>query len=426
MRHIFFVAFCALAACGGSDVGNSVTMTLTVQVVTPSQVQLDWTPYNGGGDFYAVYRNGTFVGTEVWNATHYTDVEVGPGTQYCYIVHRWGYLGSIGRSNTVCITTPVISGWDIQTVGKGSNPSLALDPANRPHISFRNLNGVILAVRNGGIWLYSEVDAGGSGFGDTVVRVDRNSANHLSYLDYGDDRLKVATDASGDWVTHVVNNGGDVYALTLDGAGNAHILYDNPEANSINYATNRTGTWVNRVLAGFTNATLYDGDILVDATGVVHAAFTIGNVQTCSVHYLTNPGGQWSEQLIANDSNCGSALARDTAGVVHVVYSTPFGLRHTRYAGGMWQAEQVDSFSWAGGNNVALAIDGANYLHVAYRNQNFDLKYATDSSGAWEFACVDSSGRMGFDMSIAVDPMGQISIAYADQTRGTVKLATSP
>jgi hypothetical protein len=426
MRHICFVAFCALAACGGSDVGNSVPMTLTVQVVTPSQVQLDWTPYNGGGDFYAVYRNGTIVGTEIRNATRYTDVEVDPGTQYCYIVHRWGYLGSIGRSNTVCIATPVISGWDIQTVGKGSNPSLALDPANRPHISVRNLNGVILAVQSGDVWQYSAVDAEAGDFGDTDVGVDRNGANHLSYWDYGNDRLKVATDATGVWFTDVVNSGGSITALALDGAGSSHILYDIPGAGSINYITNQTGTWVKRVLAGFANATLYDSDILVDATGVVHAVFAIGNVQACSVHYLTNPGGQWSEQLIANDSNCGAALARDTAGVVHVVYSTPFGLRHTRYAGGMWQAEQVDDFGRIGGDSVAMAIDGANYLHVAYRDQNFDLQYATNSSGAWEFACVDSSGRMGFDMSIAVDPMGQISIAYADQTRGTVKLATSP
>ena len=426
MRPVFVFLLCALAACGASDVGGSVTMTLTVKLVTPSQVRLDWTPYDGGGDFYAVYRNGTYTGTEIRNATSYTDSELGAATEYCYVIHRWAYLGSIGHSNTACVTTPELAGWMIETVAKGDNPGLALDAAYQPHVSFRNRNGVILAVRSGGVWQYSAVDAGAGGFGDTDVRVDRNSASHLSYWDFGSDRLKVATDAAGTWFSEVVNSGGDTYALALDGAGSSHLLYYISETRSIIYATNRTGSWVNSVLTGFANATLYDSDILVDASGVAHVVFTIGNVQACELHYVANADGQWSGQLIANDSNCGAALAQDMTGTVHVVYSTPFGLRHARYSGGVWQTEQVDNFSWIGGDRVALAIDDANHLHVAYRDQNFNLKYATNSSGAWELTYVDGSGRVGFDPSIAVDPMGRISIAYSDQIRGTVKLATSP
>ena len=75
---------------------------------------------------------------------------------------------------------------------------------------------------------------------------------------------------------------------------------------------------------------------------------------------------------------------------------------------------------------MALAIDDADHLHIAYRDQNFDLKYAINSTGSWELAYVDGDGRVGLDPSILVDPLGRVSIAYTDETRGTVKLATSP
>jgi hypothetical protein len=85
--------------------------------------------------------------------------------------------------------------------------------------------------------------------------------------------------------------------------------------------------------------------------------------------------------------------------------------------------EQVDEFDWIGGDRVSLAIDEADFLHIAYRDQNEDLKYATDISGSWELVYIDSGGQVGYAPAIAVDPLGTVSIAYEDREDGTVKLA---
>jgi hypothetical protein len=99
----------------------------------------------------------------------------------------------------------------------------------------------------------------------------------------------------------------------------------------------------------------------------------------------------------------------------------------------VWQSETVDTFSALGGDRVALAVDDLDHLHIAYRDQSFDLKYATNASGAWERIFVDSVGSVGFSPSIAVNAQGRVMIAYVDETtiyidqvRQTVKFAISP
>lgn len=423
---VLCLVFPFLAACGGgggTDDGVPQTMTLTAYAITPSEVRIEWTAHPEAIIGYDLYRDGASAYPYHLSGTAYTDRGLTPSTRYCYLVYAISFLGVEGRSNQACITTPALAGWNIETVSSGVNPGLALDAANQRHVSYRSAGDVMLAVKTGA-WQYSVVDANVGSFGDTDVQVNSNSANHMSYWDYTNARLKAAADATGVWIPQVVDSGGNVNALALDASGNSHILYNIHEDGTINYATNGSGTWVSQWLGGFSSGTIYDTDILVDNGGVVHGLFTIGDTQACYVYYLTNPGGVWSDQVIASDSNCGAALARDTAGVVHVAYSTPFGLTHAFFVGGVWQSEQLDSFSWIGGDRVALAVDSADHLHIAYSDQNSDLKYASNSSGSWELAYVDGGG--GSDPSIVVDPLGRVSIAYADDTLGTVKLATNP
>jgi len=423
---VLCLVFPVLAACGGGgggDDGIPQTMTLTAYAVTPSEVRIEWTSHPGVIIGYDLYRDGASAYPYHLDGTGITDWELTPATRYCYLVYAVSFLGVEGQSNQACVTTPSLAGWNIETVGAGDSPGLALDAANQRHVSYRSTGGIMLAVKTGA-WQYSVVDANAGGVGDTDVQVDSNGANHLSYWDYTNARLKAATDATGVWIPQVVGSGGNVNALALDGAGYSHILYGMHEDNTINYATNASGAWVSQWLAGFSSGTIYDTDILVDNGGVVHALFAIGSPQACYVYYLTNPGGVWSDQVIASDTNCGAALARASTGALHVAYSTRFGLTHAFFTGGAWQSEQLDSFSWIGGDRVALAIDSDNHLHIAYSDQNLALKYAGNSSGSWELAYVDGGGS--YDPYIVVDPLGRVSIAYADETRGTVKLATSP
>ena len=103
-----------------------------------------------------------------------------------------------------------------------------------------------------------------------------------------------------------------------------------------------------------------------------------------------------------------------------------FSVMHAWNLATGWQYEQVDSFSWIGGDRVGIALDMAGRVHISYQDQNSDLKYATNVSGAWERIYIDSDGDVGGDPGVAVDPAGRVSIVYTDQTNNTVKLATSP
>lgn len=411
----------------GEDSGVPQTMTLTVEVLTPSEVHLDWTPHSAPVVGYDLYRDGVAVYDLHLSGTGVGDGGLTPATRYCYQVYAIDFLqGPVGQSNVACVTTPGLSAWNIETVAPGVDPAMVLDGANQPHVVFRDSSGVMLAVKTGGAWQQSRVDGQAGVFGDVDLQVDRNSANRLSYWDGNARLLEAASDATGAWISESIGSGGNVNALAVDGLGNGHILYNIHEDGSIHYATNSSGAWVSQWLVGFSNGTVYDADILVDSLGTLHAIFIIGDPQDCSVYYLSNSGAGWSQQVIAVGSNCGAALAMDASRSPHVAYSTKFGLLHTWYAAGAWQSEQVDSFSWIGGDRVGLAIDGADHLHIAYRDSNDDLKYASNRSGTWERLYLDSRGAVGFSPSIAVDGAGRIHIAYGDESVGTVKLASSP
>jgi hypothetical protein len=423
------VLLSVLPGCGwhvDEEPGLPQTMTLTAEVVTPSEVSLQWTAHTDAVAGYDLYRNSVAVYDTHLPGTSYTDNDLQPNTRYCYVVYAVvAVVGRVAQSNQACVNTPTTAGWNIETVATGTDPALALDSSNIPHLSFRNTGGVRLAVKSGLTWQQEVVDAGAGNFGDTDVQLDDNGADHVSYWDYATNTLKVASNATGPWVSRLLDSGGNVNALALDKAGASHISYSIQDLGSLNYASDVTGSWLTQWLAGFGVGTFYDTDILVTDAGVVHLVYTVGSGQACVLYYMSNSGASWTEQIIAQDSNCGVALAENSSGELHVAYTTPFGLWHAHRTGGVWVTEQVDEFSWIGGERVALAIDEADFLHIAYRDQNADLKYATDISGSWALIYIDSGGQVGYAPAIAVDPLGAVSIAYEDRDAGTVKLANN-
>ena len=402
------------------------TMTLTAEVVTPSEVSLQWTAHTDPVAGYDLYRDGVAVNDIHLPGTSYSDNALQPNTRYCYIVYAVeAVVGTVARSNEACLTTPTTAGWNIETVASGTDPALALDASNAPHLSFRNTGGVRLAVKSGSSWQLEVVDANAGAFGDTDVQLDENGADHVSYWDYNKNSLRVASNATGHWLGLLLDGGGNINALALDQAGATHIAYNNQDIGSMNYVSDVSGSWLTQWLAGFGNGTIYDTDILVTGAGAVHLVYTIGSGQACALYYMTNSGGNWLEQVIAPSTNCGASLAENSTGQLHVAYSTPFGLWHAHRTTGAWVTERVDEFDGIGGDRVSLAIDEADFLHIAYQDHNADLKYATDISGTWELVFIDSGGQVGYAPAIAVDPLGTVSIAYEDREDGTVKLASN-
>jgi hypothetical protein len=423
--------FLVLAGCGGGGGGTAQTMSLSVSISTPSETSLSWTAHTGLVSGYDIVRNGEAAFPTHVSGTSFTDRDLEPLTRYCYVIYAVVFpIGIVGQSNQVCITTPGTAGWQIETVGVGNEPALTLDAANRPHVSYRDIGGVMHAWKDAGGWVHSAVDSGAGNFGDTDIQVDLFGADRLSYADYVNFSLKHASNATGVWISETADTAsGFVNALAIDSNGNAHIVYNSDSSFTgglLNYVTDASGNWQPVALfPGFSNATIRDADILIDTAGVVHLAHSASGLD-CYVYYRNNAGGSWQSEIVADDCRDGVAIAIDSSGHIHVAYARQFSVMHAWNPGTGWQYEQLDSFSWIGGDRVGLALDMADRVHVAYQDQNQDLKYATNVSGVWERYYIDSSGNVGGNAAVAVDPAGKVRIVYTDLDNGTVKLASSP
>jgi hypothetical protein len=419
-----------LTGCGGGGGGVAQTMTLSVSVITPSEISLDWTAHTDLVSGYDIVRNGAAAFPIHVSGTSFTDRNLEALTRYCYVIYAVLFpVGTMGQSNQVCVTTSgTAAGWQIETIGAGNEPALALDAGNRPHASYRDSSGVMHAWKDTAGWVYSTVDSGAGNSGNTDIQVDLFGADRLSYADYVNFSLKHAGNATGVWITETADlSSGFVNALAVDSNGHAHIVYTGSSFTGadIQYITNASGTWQPVFLSGFSNASVRDMDILVDTAGYVHLVFSASGLD-CYVYYMNNTGGTFQGGVVADDCRDGVAIAMDSSGIIHIAYTRQFSVMHAWNLATGWQYEQVDSFSWIGGNRVGIALDIADRVHIAYQDQNSDLKYATNVSGIWERFYIDAVGDVGGNPGIAIDPAGRVSIVYTDQTNYTVKLATSP
>lgn len=407
-------------------------MTLSAEVVTPSEIALDWTVHTGSVSGYDIYRNGVPAFPAHISGTSYTDRDLDASRQYCYVIYAVLFpVGTVGRSNQVCVTTPSTAGWNLQNIVGGGYPALTLDSNNLPRVSYRHSGGVFHAQYNGGSWQLGLIDDTAGGFGQTDLAIDPFSADQVSYFNYNSNTLRHADNAIGAWVSSQVDNrGGFVNALAVDGAGKAHIAYGATitfpyTTYVLLYASNVAGSWQSEFISGFDNQ-IRDTDIVLDVVGRVHIAYAVGD-GLCAIRYAyRDPGsGTWSDTVIDTDVRCGVALALDSAGSVHIAYPRQFALVHSRNVSGSWQGEEVDSFTWIGGERIGMAIDAADLLHIAYQDQNADLKYATNLAGNWQRFYIDCNGEVGDYPSIAVATTGRVYIVYTDNN-GRIKLASSP
>ena len=394
-----------LATLIGSSSSTEFPESMTLNLRADSnEVYLEWTPYYIA-DSYDVFRDRNPVGGTwfYW----YSDISVSASTRYCYTISAIDESQVVAHSNTACITTPATGSWGFETIDDGNNPALALDSSNQPHISYRNSTGVVLAYKSGASWQQSVVDSGAGDAGDTDVAVDLVNADHVSYMDYINDRLMYASNGTGVWQTQTIDTSvAGINALSIDSAGYVHIVYnkDVTDLGVVSYATNITGSWQIETIAEFSNESINDADILVDAAGAVHLVFTsqlTSESEGCSVNYMTNQSGSWQGQVVDDNALCGVAMAMDNAENVHVVYSrsvansSPAPLIHAYNSGGSWRFEQINGNSSSTYPEVDITIDGANRLHITYRADYSNVKYATKVNGVWEFTLLDSD-RYGY------------------------------
>ena len=158
--------------------------------------------------------------------------------------------------------------------------------------------------------------------------------------------------------------------------------------------------------------------IAVDAAGDVHLCWTA--TTGAGVSWLRFAPGL-SPEVVDADGQGACSIAVDADGVVHVAYTSRFGLRHaTRSSSGPWRAATVDAEGLVGaqrfdGPALALAADGT--PRIAYRRPIGDglasIAVASRVGGGWRFDLTGIGGLVG-PHSLALDAAGVAHLATTD------------
>jgi hypothetical protein len=174
-----------------------------------------------------------------------------------------------------------------------------------------------------------------------------------------------------------------------------------------------------------TSASVYNGTdrtTVVDSKGYVHTVYYVSNNDR--LMYGTNASGSWAftvvDQPAAAGGDVGShpALAIDGADGLHVVYTDSGNnqMIYAKRAAGATTWTKSTIGPGVGHTSIALAQGGA--VHASYMNGKA-LWYASGSPGSWQTTQVDAVSATagyaaaGVESSIALDPGGKAHIAHA-------------
>jgi len=195
--------------------------------------------------------------------------------------------------------------WRIQTVdwagSVGWNPSLALDSAGNPHISYYDWTNNLLkyAVRTGSTWHSVTVDPAGGD--ESSIVLDSAGNPHISYYGMMDGNLKYAAYNGTSWKIETIDRIGNSIrktSLALDKAGDPRIIYCEDTNNDLKYARGYTGAGAGTPPPGETG-TVYvasypaGATILINGTERGHTDQLVANVPAGTVNLtLTRDGYQ--------------------------------------------------------------------------------------------------------------------------------------
>ncbi|MCA9936018.1 MAG: hypothetical protein H6662_10015 [Ardenticatenaceae bacterium] len=275
---------------------------------------------------------------------------------------------------------------EIQPGSTGWYSSLALD-SDTPHISYYSpySNSLMYAIYIDSSWQIQAIGDSYDYGGQTSLALDNGRLPHIAYWDATNLTIKYAYYDGADWqfeaVTTMSGSGQDVsLALTLDTANQPHLCYYDYENGSLKYASRNGVGWQFETVD---NDVFYNGqdcDIALDAQNRPHIGY-----RNLALRYARRDGGSWQSTVVDDDffAGDGLSLALDSAGQPHISYTDwPVPEHEVRYAflaGGHWWIETVDAVpSGQSFAQTSLALDADDRPHIGYWQvgESSALKYA--------------------------------------------------
>ncbi len=436
---IFITALCfsIFSSCksGGGDSAKSDTIApsaptgVQVAVIDSHNMRIDWhsSTDNTGIAGYKVYREGSFLKSVSYPYLTVNDTGLTHGTQYCYSVSAYDAAGNeSAQSSSACATTKLFSVSIVDgTPGTGLGCSIITDMNSKAYISYYDFTNysLKLATNSLGTWGTTTVSTvGGNGYGSSIA-LNSNGNVNISYYDNNDGNVKYATNASGIWTITPIGPGGYYPAIAIDSSDKVYIGYENYSFTSggPNLITNATGTWVSTLVEP--NSCCSDFmDMALDANGNVHIAYTRGS--DGSFRYATNSSGSFTTTQI-DSGDRGASIAIDKQNKIHIAYYDWSG-QYVKYAtnsSGAWITTTITSVGTSG-YSLSLVLDSNNKAHIISTGQPRGLFYSTDASGSWVTTTIDSTSYfVGLGSALAIDVNNNLHVCYS--AAGSLSYATT-
>ncbi|MDD4983971.1 MAG: hypothetical protein PHH82_04010 [Candidatus ainarchaeum sp.] len=293
-------------------------------------------------------------------------------------------------------------------------------------------------------WSLTQVEAIGTGTAGYpyLLKMDVTSDGipNLIYRNNSGSNLRHAYYSSGSWTIANIGAYNPQYIWAcMDPSDNLHVsYYDLTSANrDMRYLkwTDATSSWqASPTIVDQSHTVIGQySSIASDSSGNLGLAY-LDYYSTSAVDdlYYAYYNGSWATTGIdvnaSEKDGYNTAIVFDSSGFAHIVYcdNTNYDLKYATNSSGSWVISRVDTSDVCWGNGVGLAIDTSDNLYACYwdRGGNFtqDLKFAY-YNGSWSTETAASTDVVGKYCSIDVNSSGVPHISHFNDTDNTLEMA---
>jgi hypothetical protein len=295
--------------------------------------------------------------------------------------------------------------------GVGLYSSIAIDPFNKPSISYYDANNGNLkyAYWTGSAWEIRAVDTAGDVGGYSSLAVDSNGNAHISYYDATNQDLKYARLASGVWNIYRLDTQGDVgqhTSIAVDSGRTPHISYYDSTQGNLKYARLAGSNWDIRVVDTPGDVGMFSSIALNSFNAPSISYYDHTNAR---LKYVRWDGSNWEVSIVANRIGRYVSLAFVNDSPRISFYD--FGLGELKFASPTstgWQVSPAIDRAADVGLYVSMKLDSNHRPHISYYDDVLDdLWYARWNGTAWEKWKIDTMGAVGRFTSLALNSAGE-------------------
>jgi hypothetical protein len=330
------------------------------------------------------------------------------------------------------------TGWYTQTVDSsgrvGAHPSLALDSAGRPHISYRDLDHQSLkyAFLDATDWYSVTVDSSSDVCYFTSLDIDNQDQPHVVYNSGGSEELRYASFDGSDWDLQTVpiegNPACSPSSIAIADSGDVHIVYEDWSRGYLRYAYYDGIDW-QTARVDYETDSLETGtysSLALDQDGYPHIGYYNAKYESLRHIYKTSPRTWVSNRPRYSPADVGryTSLAIDGYGYVHVsAYDATNNDLVCAYQDACrWNEMTLRTTNVDDGLYTSLDVTDDGEAYISYYDARFgDLYIANFNHADYHTDKLDDTGDVGKYASLTLDAGGDFHISYYDSTNGNLK-----